>query len=64
MNKKYICPCCGRQVVDYVSKGDDYICPLEGGRRGIGNEIYCGECSQDLDENGLFPEEAAQFKKD
>lgn len=53
------CVCCGKQAVNYhVSERDPHCTIIEGGRAGFKpGECYCGYCAQDMDENGLFPEE-------
>lgn len=60
---RIICCCCGKQAVkdQNPDKFDKYITKLEGGRAGFkAGECFCGYCAEDMDENGLFPEEAAQ----
>lgn len=61
MSKEYCCSC-GRQI---TSNGisDKYECP--GPVRYMGPTLgyICGDCSNDLDENGLFPEERDSFYK-
>lgn len=57
---KIICCVCGKQVVtgQNPSRYDLYITKLEGAKAGFNsNEVFCGYCAEDLDENGLFPEE-------
>ena len=56
---KIYCCCCGKQAVSYpVSPNDEARTIREGGRAGFKvDEIFCGYCAKDLDENGLFPEE-------
>lgn len=52
------CCCCGKQVVSWKPNHDDYVTTLVGARAGFNrNEVFCGYCAEDLDENGLFPEE-------
>ncbi len=52
------CSACGKQLVKRsVPKDDKYITTLSGAKRGFGQEVFCGHCAVDLDENGLFPEE-------
>lgn len=51
------CCCCGRQVVSYRASDNTIIGP---GFTKMVNGVCCKECSADLDENGLFPEERAQ----
>lgn len=51
------CSCCARQIVSYtVHTHNKYMCMLPAINMGFG-QWYCKECSKDLDENGLFPEE-------
>jgi len=60
---KIHCCCCGKQAVrgQNPSSHDKYTTKIEGGRTAFkSNECFCGYCSEQLDENGLFPEEAAQ----
>jgi hypothetical protein len=55
---RIICACCGRQIVSYqVSIRDKFFTngPLTSMGPTLG--VACRECSKDLDENGLFPEE-------
>jgi hypothetical protein len=43
------------------SRDDKRVTKLEGGRAGFkANEVFCGYCAENMDENGLFPEEAAE----
>lgn len=54
------CLCCAKQVVkdQFPRKDDQSITKWEGGKAGFkANEMFCGYCAEDLDENGLFPEE-------
>lgn len=64
-HEKLYCCCCGKQALknENPPQDDKYKTKLEGGRAGFkSNEVFCGYCSLDMDENGLFPEEAAQVK--
>jgi hypothetical protein len=56
---KIICVCCGKQAIkEQVSEYDQYTTTLIGARAAFNSgECYCGHCSKDMDENGLFPEE-------
>jgi hypothetical protein len=55
---KIYCCVCAKQAVSYpVSRYDKYITKREGGRAGFNKEIFCGFCAEEMDENGLFPEE-------
>lgn len=58
---KIMCVCCGKQAIDaQVPATDDYRTTLNGARAGFRpGECYCGHCAEDMDENGLFPEERA-----
>lgn len=61
------CPCCAKQVVwnQNPSRHDNYITKAEGGRTGFRqDEMFCGYCAEDMDENGLFPEERMQLEED
>lgn len=53
---KVYCCCCARQIVSFVTKPDEYVTTLPATFMGI-DKWACSECSKDLDENGLFPEE-------
>ena len=54
--KKY-CTCCGKQVVDaIVSINEPYMTILKNSVCDF-NGLICAYCSNDLDENGMFPEE-------
>lgn len=60
---KVYCCCCGKQAVRNrnPSRDDKRVTKLEGGRAGFkANEVFCGYCAENMDENGLFPEEAAE----
>lgn len=40
------------------SINDKYCTKGEGSKAGFkSDEVFCGYCAEDLDENGLFPEE-------
>jgi len=53
------CCCCGRQAVSRpTDPRDSRVTTLQGARAAFNrDEVYCGHCAVDLDENGLFPEE-------
>ena len=53
---KIICCCCGRQIIGHGKSSDQYS-TYGPALRMIQNDYICKECSIDLDENGLFPEE-------
>jgi hypothetical protein len=60
--RRIYCCCCGKQAVwdQYPSIYDKYITKMEGSKAGFKfDEVFCGYCAMDLDENGLFPEERA-----
>lgn len=55
---KINCSCCGRQIVNYQVPWYDKSCAPAKGAKSLGTGQYCcGYCGEDLDENGLFPEE-------
>lgn len=56
------CCTCGKQAVDRdVSRNDKTCTILKNSRAGFkNNEVFCGYCAEELDENGLFPEERMQ----
>lgn len=58
---RIVCCCCGKQALKGdVSQYDEYCTTLTGARAGFkSDEVFCGYCAEDLDENGLFPEEQA-----
>jgi hypothetical protein len=57
---KIICVCCGKQAIKDAADEETYITTLKGARAAFHpHEIYCGNCAEDMDENGLFPEEMA-----
>jgi hypothetical protein len=65
MTVKLVCCCCGKQAVwgREPSRDDKHVTKIEGGRAGFkSGEVFCGYCAEDMDENGLFPEEAAQVE--
>jgi len=56
---KIYCASCGRQVVPR-NESTQYIAPGLCPKAAVGlKQVFCDECSQELDENGLFPEERA-----
>lgn len=60
MSRKVVCECCGRQIVSY--KIDDQYCIGGGLPKMLGFGKYCcHKCGEDLDENGLFPEERGVY---
>lgn len=56
MNDKIYCCCCGRQVFK-DSYSTDRTGPSLGAKYNNHNTVFCGDCAEDLDENGNFPEE-------
>jgi len=57
------CCCCGKQAIKSgkPSRHDKYTTTLEGARAGFSyGQVFCGYCAEEMDENGLFPEEQAQ----
>jgi hypothetical protein len=61
MSKIY-CACCAKQFVTFkVSDRDDKLCNTPAKSLGFG-QWACSECSKDLDENGLFPNERALYE--
>lgn len=57
------CCCCGKQAIKSPkpSRYDKYRTTLENARAGFSSrEVFCGYCAEDMDENGLFPEEQMQ----
>ena len=63
---RIVCVVCGRQALDAdIPARDKYTTTLKGARAGFKyGECYCGHCAEDLDENGLFPEEHALCNRD
>lgn len=49
------CCCCGRQIIK-DGGSDHYVAPGPATLMGLG-KFCCSECSDDLGEDGLFPEE-------
>lgn len=44
-------------------RDDSHITKLEGSRAGWKqDEVYCGYCAEDMDENGLFPDEREDLR--
>jgi hypothetical protein len=59
--KRYCCACGKQAIQGQVSAHDTHVTTLVGARAGFrSDEVFCGHCAKDLDENGLFPEERAQ----
>lgn len=55
---KHYCSCCGRQFVDIV--WDKSILVSKYGAVVLGfSQFACHDCAEDLDENGMFPEDHA-----
>ena len=53
------CSCCAKQIVTERFGRNDPQCTIaEGAVADVApGQAICGYCAQDLDENGLFPEE-------
>lgn len=64
--KVYCCSCGKQAVKDYnPSRDNKYATKQEGGRTAFNvGEIFCGYCAEEMDENGLFPEERLQLGSD
>lgn len=61
---KIYCCVCGKQAVkgQNPSRHDKYITSLEGSKAAFrSDEVFCGYCSEELDENGNFPEERSEI---
>lgn len=61
-NRRLYCCVCGRQAISGPPppRGDSYTTTLVNARAGVKQgEVFCGYCAEDMDENGLFPEERA-----
>lgn len=56
---KIYCSCCAKQVVKEQCNRYDRLVTTNVGAKTSGspNEVICGFCAEDLDENGNFPEE-------
>jgi hypothetical protein len=59
---KIYCCCCGKQAIwESPPRDDPYTTTLFGAKTGFKiDEVFCGYCSEEMDENGLFPEEQAE----
>ena len=59
INTKIYCSCCCKQAVrnQNPDRHDKYITKLEGAKADFNNRVICGYCAEELDEDGLFPEE-------
>lgn len=56
--EKIRCCICGRQIVSYrTDPQDKFIVDNRKIVRMVGTDVACYQCSKDLDEDGLFPEE-------
>lgn len=53
------CSSCCKQVINNreISRNDCLVTTSVGAKAGVGSEVFCGFCAEELDENGLFPEE-------
>lgn len=56
---KVYCSCCARQICRTIFD-TEIQAPLPARHLGCG-KYACSDCSKDLDENGLFPEERGLF---
>lgn len=54
-----VCSCCSKQAVEWrPQRNDKFVTTIEGARADANPRLcICGYCAEDLDENGLFPEE-------
>ena len=59
------CVVCGKQAIsDLTDPKDRLVTTLIGAVTAMHpDECYCGHCAKDLDDNGMFPEEAASCKR-
>ncbi len=57
---RIVCSCCARQIIHGNGKGDKWVTFGPVTLLGI-NQYACCECSADIDENGLFPEERGRY---
>lgn len=61
--QRIVCCVCAKQAVNGQNpdRTDKYITKLEGAKAAFkSNEVFCGYCAEDLDEDGLFPEERTE----
>ena len=58
---RHFCCCCGKRALPGPIAADNpAFTTLDGAKAGFRvDEVFCGYCAQDLDEDGLFPEERA-----
>lgn len=63
---RVVCCVCGKQVVSESPppwRNDKYCTKKHGSRAGFrAGECFCGYCAEEMDENGLFPEEAMMLE--
>ena len=61
---KIYCSCCGKQAIsENVSRYNRSMSILEGAKADCASDrCICGYCAEELDENGMFPEERAQIE--
>jgi hypothetical protein len=52
---RFYCPSCGRQATERETNSER--ARTASNKPGFSGEIYCVDCAELLDENGLFPEE-------
>jgi hypothetical protein len=57
---KVHCSCCAKQITNAtVPRENKEMTVAQGAKAGFGNQKICGYCAEELDENGLYPEELA-----
>lgn len=57
--QRIVCCVCGKQVLRDGNPGryDKYVTTIVGAKAGFGSEVFCGYCAEELDDDGLFPNE-------
>jgi len=58
---KIICQCCSKQILPGVKTPDRYV--TSGPPIQLVNGYCCQRCGEGLDENGLWPEERAEWEE-
>ena len=63
MGNRIYCCCCSKQILkdDNISRRDNYVTTAKNAKYDCCGKIICGYCAEDLDENGLFPEEHSKL---
>lgn len=57
---KVYCSCCAKQITNaHVLRENKEMTIAQGAKASFGNQKICGYCADELDENGLYPEERA-----